>query len=91
MINIKKCPVCSKNPVVCYKDDEERVRIMCCKFVVYTVLGWNQYAVAMRFAKAIVCHADEMNNEEDTYDNQADIVARHVEDLEKKVLEVFGK
>ena len=83
MSGIAKCPVCGNNPVVWCRDDEERIRIMCCRFVVYTTLGWNQYAAAMDLARKL----KELS--------QCDInpqpfhIEKQVEAAERRVLEVF--
>ena len=89
MANILKCPLCKEDPVELHRGYDEAYN--CCGVEIISIGLWNQYSVAIELAKAIVWHADEMNNEEDTYGDQAAIAARHVEDLEKKVLEVFGK
>ena len=51
MSEIAKCPICGKEPEVWCRDEEIRIRIVCCKHAAYSTLGWNQYAAAMELAK----------------------------------------
>ncbi len=52
MGEIAKCPVCGKDPEVWCRDDEIRIRIVCCKHAAYSTPGWNQHAAAMAYATA---------------------------------------
>ena len=54
MGDIAKCPVCGKEPEVWCRDEEARIRIVCCKHAAYSTSGWNQFAAAMEHAKATV-------------------------------------
>ena len=51
MSEIAKCPICGKEPEVWCRDEEIRIRIVCCKHAAYSTPGWNQYAAAMELAK----------------------------------------
>lgn len=54
MSGVSKCPICGKDPEVWCREDEIRIRIVCCKHAAYSTSGWNQYAAAMLLAPALL-------------------------------------
>lgn len=53
MPEIARCPVCGEEPEVWCRDEAWRIRITCCRHVVYSTDGWNRYAAAMTLAEAL--------------------------------------
>lgn len=62
MSEIAKCPLCGKDPEVWCRDEEIRIRIVCCKHATYSTPGWNQYSAAMELAKAEVAASNAAFN-----------------------------
>lgn len=87
MGEIAKCPVCGKDPEVWCRDDEIRIRIVCCKHAAYSTIGWAKYAAAMALAKAAV-----QREITDMMDAQSALSGASVyEDRLQRVQEVFGE
>ena len=86
MSEIAKCPCCGKEPEVWCRDEEIRIRIVCCKHAAYSTLGWNQYAAAMDYAKKTAYWfglPDGIHHPDDARAEKA------MTDAETRVLEVF--
>ncbi len=85
---IANCPVCGKEPEVWCRDEEWRIRITCCRHVVYSTDGWNRYAAAMVLA---VSYAESVNSHVE--ERQAHIALGDHPDwlilAQQRVLEVF--
>ena len=78
MIKIAKCPICGQEPEVWCRDEEIRIRIVCCKHAAYSTPGWNKYVAAMELADAVIKNGH--------YSSE---VVKEIADKMKNVLEVF--
>ena len=69
MPKIARCPLCGKEPDVWCRDEEWRIRITCCRHVVYSTEGWNRYVAAMelreRVAWMLECNDCPLKNKTD--------------------------
>ena len=101
MPEIANCPVCGKEPEVWCREEEWRVRITCCKHVVYSTASWNRYAAAMELAEAktweeetyaVLCWLDELPDRKCAFNDSVDLniyAERACIDALEKVYEVF--
>lgn len=100
MSEIQPCPICGKHPMFpptydpCEPSPEA---VECCGFAAYTAGLWNQYAAAMKLAKATRTLEDAMeplNSGKLKMGQALPAIRLAMEDqkaCEQRVLEVFGK
>ena len=93
MSEIAKCPLCGKVPGWHDFDIEARIfggerSYFCCGMKASTAVLWNQYAVAMEYAKTTAYWFSLPDGIKHPDDARAE---KAMTDAETRVLEVFGK
>ena len=86
MSYVANCPICGKEPEVWCRDEEWRIRITCCRHVVYSTDGWNRYAAAMEVSQLRAKYYYECDNM--SKDEQKELLDM-IYVANKRVLEVF--